>query len=154
MFWTGLHRQHYLQVTNKGNYYLTSDPVLTSRGDISILKITGTDTTLMSLGKPINSMNNGLDFFISKDESYIIFVIRIDGSGKFFISYRKTDSTWTNPINMGSPINSQGWNFGPYVTNDNKYLFFTYQLGSSTDIYWVKVGNLIESLKQTNFIPE
>ncbi|MGD1047052.1 MAG: putative Ig domain-containing protein [Bacteroidota bacterium] len=152
-FWNTSKKIHYLQATNSGNYYLTSNPVITNNGDISKLIMNGTNTTAQTLGVPVNSASNGIDFFISRNESYIIFVIRINQLGNLFISYHQTGGKWTNPKNLGAQINaSQAWEWGPYVTNDNKYLFFTRQ-SSTTDIYWVKVDSLIDSLKHTNFVP-
>ncbi len=144
---------HYLHVTKSGNYYLTSNPLLSNTGDIAKLLINSVDTTIITLGNPINLASNGFDFFISPDESYIIRVIKSKGTGDLFISYHKADGGWTNPKTLGTQVNHpQGWEWGPYVTNDNKYLFFTRQL-NSLDIYWVRVDNLIDSLKHTNFIP-
>ena len=144
---------HYLQVTNLGNYYLTSDPIISTTGDISDLLINGADTTIHNLGVPLNSSSNGFDFFISGDESYIIRVIKTNGLGSLYISYHKADGSWTNPKTLGTQANaSQAWEWGPYVTDDNKYLFFTRQQ-STTNIYWVRVDNLIDSLKHTDFVP-
>jgi hypothetical protein len=152
-FWTKPHDQHYLQLTKSGKYYLKSDRVFTTNGDISQLMIQGTDTTVQSLGIPINSTNNGADYFISRDESYSIFVVKSNGLGNLFISYHKPGGGWTNPKSLGGLINAaNAWEWGPYVTDDNKYLFFTRQT-SSINIFWVRADNLIDSLKHTNFTP-
>jgi hypothetical protein len=153
-FWSSSHQQHYLQPINTGKYYLTSNPVISLNGDISELLIQNFDTTAQSLGIPLNSTSNGLDFFIAKDESYIIRVILNNGIGVLYISYHKADGSWTNPKNLGTQVNSSlAWQYGPYVTTDNKYIFYTRQYSSSTNIYCVRVDNLIDSLKSTNFIP-
>ena len=152
-FWNSSHQQHNLQVVDTGKYFMTSDPLISANGDISELLIQNSDTTVHSLGVPLNSASNGMDFFIAKDESYIMRVVKSNGLGNLYISYHRADGSWTNPKNLGAQINaSQAWEWGPYVTNDNKYLFFTRQI-SSIDIYWVRIGDLIDSLKHTNFIP-
>lgn len=144
---------HYLQMAKSGKYYLTSDPLISKTGDIANLLINNGDTSIVTLGRPVNYPNNGYDFFISPDESYIIRVIKSYGTGDLFISYHKADGSWTNPKTLGPQVNHpQGWEWGPYVTSDNKYLFFTRQL-SSLDIYWVRIDNLIDNLKHTNFEP-
>jgi hypothetical protein len=154
-FWNSSHRQHYLQRVNSGRYYLTSDPIISTNGDISELILRDSDTTIHNLGTPLNSASNGMDFFIDRDETYIIRVIKSGGIGSLYISYRNKEGGWTNPKAMGAQVNSsQGWEWGPYVTNDNRYLFFTCQFSSADiSIYWVKVDNLIDSLRRTNFIP-
>ncbi len=135
----------YLHRTNSGNYYLIEQSE--SKG-ISKMVINGSDTTFHSLGL------GNTDFFISRDESYLIFQLP---NGEFgyhdlYISYRKNDDTWTNPKNLGSPINTNYYDVAPYVTPDNKYLFFK---RASWDqlTYWVQIDALIETLKHTNFVP-
>jgi hypothetical protein len=54
-------------------------------------------------------------------------------------------------INLPQP----SWEFAPFVTQDNKYMFFS--RGGATmptySTYWVKIDNIIDSLRHTNFIP-
>lgn len=150
-FWNNTANKHHLQVTNSGTFYTTTSAKISSRGDIAKVIINGSDVTLKSLPYPVNSSLNGVDFYIAKDESYIIFPEIIGGAGDLYISYKKTDTTWTNPKSLGSLINTTDWEFGPYVSPDNKYLFFSRSSASAT--YWVKLGNMIDSLKHTNFSP-
>jgi hypothetical protein len=148
---------HSLNVTNLNNYYLSSKPKggLGQR-DICKIIMENSDTTLVGLGLPLNSSSNEGDFFISNDESYII--VMSDRSGGFgntdlFISFRKSNDTWTNPKNMGASVNTSSDDFGPYVTGDNKYLFYQSGYSGPSSIYWVKIDNIIENLKHTNFVP-
>ncbi|MFA4853334.1 MAG: putative Ig domain-containing protein, partial [Bacteroidales bacterium] len=115
----------------------------------------------INLGSPINS-NKGNDTpFIARDESYLIFASDRVGSYEtdkrdLYISYRKNDNTWTNPKNMGSKINTTGYDLFPYVSPDNKYMFFTRRdswLNSSpSKIYWIS-ASIIDDLKITNYSP-
>jgi hypothetical protein len=89
--------------------------------------------------------------FVSPDESYFIFnSSRPGGSGgtDLYISYKKTDGTWTNPKNLGNIINTSANECGSEITDDSLYLTYV----SDNDIYWVGSG-FIDSLKHTNFIP-
>ena len=118
---------HSLNVTSLGNYYLSSNIAggLGQR-DICKLIVENSDTSLVGLGRPLNSSTNEGDFFISNDESFIIVMSNRSGgigSADLFLSYRKSNNTWTNPKNMGALVNASGDVFGPYVTADNKYLF-------------------------------
>lgn len=150
---TKLDKAHYYQVTKTGNHYVSS---IAGNGsglnDWCKIIITGTDSTALSLGRPLNTGGENLDFFVSKDESYMIVTNR-PGLG---ISYRKDDGSWTNPRNLGPKIDFGLGSWGPYVTADNKYLF--YSTGTKPDysdvgIFWVRIDGLIDSLKHTNLSP-
>lgn len=148
---------HSLNVTSLGNYYLSSNIAggLGQR-DICKLIVKNSDTTLTGLGLPLNSNANEGDFFISNDESFIIFMSNRSGgfgSTDLYISFRKNNDTWTIPKNMGTSVNTSGDDFGPYVTADTKYLFYENGYSSPSSIYWVRVDGLIDSLKHTNFAP-
>lgn len=141
---------HYFQETNTGSYYVSSNASGSLGGfDWCGVNINNNDTTLQSLGLPLNTTGDNLDFFVARDES---FIIAATGSA-FKISFHKTDGGWTNPKNLGITYNHP-WNWGPFITADNKYMFHT--SGSSTAttrIYWVRVDNLIDSLRHSNFVP-
>lgn len=143
---------HYFQKTNLGNYYLASTPG--GNSDLCKLKINNTDTTIQNLGKPINTSAVENDFFIARDESFII-VFRLSTPYDLFISYNKGNGKWTNPKSLGVNINTSIYECCPFVTQDNKYLFFTRggNYMPSYNTYWVKVDDLIENLKHTNFDP-
>jgi hypothetical protein len=142
-----LNRAHYLQVTAKGSYYAAS---LTGRKtgviDRCIIKFTD-DTTAISLGAPLNYPGYNLDFFIQRDESFMILP---DTSNVLCISYHNADGSWTSPRSLGKMISFGLAAWGPYVTVDNKYLFYTTGIKpdySDTHIYWVRIDHLIDSLK-------
>lgn len=148
-----LESAHYMQVTNKGNQYISSKPDETiGISDWCKLKFTASDTIAIGLGMPLNTAWDNLDFFVSKDESFIIVTTPFG----LAISYPKNDGTWTNPRNLGAKINYGLGMWGPQVTPDNKYLFYT--TGTRPDysdvyVYWVRVDGLIDSLKHTNIPP-
>jgi hypothetical protein len=149
---------HYFRGTNLKNYYLSTTFPGTSLRDISILSIIGTDTIINNLGAPISTRSNEGDFFIARDESYIIHARSTPPmAGDLYISYKKADGTWTNSKSLGSKINlpNTSWEYGPFVTRDNKFLFFSRGeiAMPSYSTYWVKIDNVIDSLKYTNFVP-
>ncbi len=47
------------------------------------LKLTGSDATVSSLGRPLNTSGEDLDFFVSRDESFMIATNRPRISHKF-----------------------------------------------------------------------
>jgi len=144
---------HYMQVTNSGNYYLSSRPQNTiGVADWCKLNFTASDTTAVGLGMPLNTAWDNLDFFISRDETYMIVTTPFGLS----ISYPKKDGNWTNPRNLSAKINFGLGMWGPYVTPDNKYLFYTTGTKpdySDVNVYWVRIDDLIDSLKHINIPP-
>ena len=80
------------------------------------------------LGKNINSNEFQWTPFIAPDESYLLFAgTRSDGYGfgDIYISVKSEDDTFGKPINLGDKINTKYNERFPYVSPDNKYLFFT-----------------------------
>jgi hypothetical protein len=150
---TQLDAAHYYQTTRNGNYYISSKSGNgAGLSDWCRVIITGADTTALSLGRPLNTGGENLDFFVSNDELFMIVTNR-PGLG---ISYRNNDGSWTNPRNFGPKINFGLGSWGPYVTPDNKYLFYT--TGTKPDysdvyVYWVRIDGAIDSLKHTNLSP-
>mgnify|MGYP000844656102 CR=1 FL=1 len=147
-----LNSAHYLQTVHSGNYYISSN-VSTGLGasDWCQLFLNNTDSSAISLGKPVSNSADNLDFFIARDESYIILA-----KGDLEISFKKTDGGWTNPKKLSNEINFGAGMWAPYVSNDNKYLFYstgTLEDYSDVNVYWVKIDNLVDSLKHTNFVP-
>lgn len=144
---------HYLQITNKGNYYASArSNSSVGLADWSKIQINGKDTSAASLGFPINRVVDDLDFFIAKDESYMITC----PMGPIGISYPDREGKWLNSRRLNKKINFgiSGW--GTYVTADNKYLFYTTgtkQDYSDTYVYWVSMGNMVDSMKYTNLPP-
>lgn len=112
---------------------------------------------VQSLGNNIKTTRMESEPFMAPDESYLIFISsgRAGGRGGWdlWITYKKFDNSWTRPINMGPEINTERDEYGPRVTTDGKYLFFTRDNGSdSMDIYWVST-HIIDSLHHANFAP-
>jgi len=144
---TGLDSAHYCQVTDIGDYFISSKSGQGSGlSDWCKILVKGSDTTVVSLGRPLNTSGENLDFFVSRDESFMIVTNR-PGLG---ISYRNNDGSWTNPRNFGPKIDFGLGSWGPYVTPDNKYLF--YSTGTKPDysdvyIYWIQIDGIIDSLK-------
>lgn len=137
---------HYYQCTGNGSYYVSAR---TSTGaglaDWCRVKTEAKDTSAYSLGQPLNCAGNNLDFFISADESFMI----VTNRPRFGISFKKSDGTWSEPKSFGPVIDFGLNSWGPFVTNDNKFLFYT--TGTKPDysdvqVYWVRIDRIIDSL--------
>ena len=98
----------------------------------------------------INSTKVQYNCLIAPDESYLVFTspLRRDGFGKgdLYISFRNIKNEWSEPINMGSEINSDGLESCPSISNDGKFLFFTSNKRGNNDVYWVDI-KILDKLK-------
>ena len=72
----------------------------------------------------------------------------LDNYGDLYISFHDINKdTWSEPVNLGEPINTRGQDSSPGVSPDGKYLFYTGPTaGKQADIFWVSAG-IIEKLK-------
>jgi len=139
---------HYYQTAGKNHAYISAK-MNTGCGmnDWCIVSNALSDTSIVSLGKPLNTMNDNLDFFVARDESYMLVTNRPD----LGISFRRTDGTWTNPQSLGRKINFGLASWGPWVTPDNKYMFYT--TGTKPDysdvgVFWVRFDAIADSIKK------
>lgn len=106
-----------------------------------------------ALGPEINTGTYMAHPFIAPDESYLIFDAKREGGhghSDIYISYRQTDGTWGEAINLGDKINTPAWEAAAGVSPDGKYMFFNRNVGpgeySNIDIFWVDAG-FIEDLR-------
>lgn len=99
----------------------------------------------------ISSPRDEESIFVSSEESYIIFsrYATNENGPDLFISYRDCNGTWLQPTRLNSTINSSAWERRPFVSIDNKYLFFTRMTFNQTsieesDIYWVNTNKVFK----------
>ncbi len=95
------------------------------------------------------------DQVFSKNMDYIIFASPRQGgfgNNDLYIAFKKNNGEWTDGINMGPKINSEGFELAPYISPDDKYLFFTrrdkYNEATTSDIYWVSL-EIVAKIKST-----
>jgi len=81
-----------------------------------------------NLGEPINTAEQEIEPWISPDERMLIFSAkgRPEGRGQYdlYVSFRCA-GRWTPPRALEAGVNSAGWDFGPRLSPDGRYLFFT-----------------------------
>lgn len=151
---TNVNSANYPTVSQDGTiYYMKHDPNGYGKVDLVYHKLIGNKYgRLMNIGAPINTQLNELDPYIAPDESFLIFLANYEdsrGSWDLYLSFKKPDGKWTQPINMGDDINTSAWESRPYVTLDGKYLFFSRgeENPSWADIFWVD-ARIIEKIKR------
>jgi Tol biopolymer transport system component len=113
----------------------------------------GAHRDVENLGHLINTKFTDNDPYIAPDERFLIFCSdRPGGLGKLdmYVAFKKSDGSFSEPVNMGSAVNSSAHEERPYVTPDEKYLFFTSTRNGCLDIYWVDAG-IIEKLRPKEF---
>jgi len=146
--------EYYISFTNDGTLYFASNGHSrkdTTRKDHDIYYSKIIDNEFQKpvlLDSTINTTGYEADVFVAPDESYLIFCsIRDDsfGRGDLYISFKKPNGDWTKAVNMGEVINTENYEYCPFVTKDGKYFLYT----SNQDIYWVST-EIINELKKKN----
>jgi Tol biopolymer transport system component len=109
------------------------------------------------IGRPMNRFYSNWDPCIASNESFVIFsavrLFRISHKADLYITF-KTGDLWTKPKNLGKLINTKANEYGPFLSPDNKILFFIRLVeGQKGDIYWVDLNTIKDSNKQIKLIP-
>ena len=87
--------------------------------------------------------------YVAPDESYIIFSRygNVEKGPDLWISYQDAKQNWTKPKLLNTTINTTNWERRPFVSNDQKFLFFTTltfdeSVMTESDIYWVSTQTI------------
>ncbi len=142
--------EYYMSFTKSGTMYFSSNggtsPDTDKNYDIRTSHFSkGVFAPSTTLGNAVNTPHYEADVFVSPDEQYLIFCSERpggQGQGDLYISFKNKSGQWQQAKNMGSTINSNGYEFCPFVTGDGKYLFFS----RDGDIFWLQ-AKVIESLR-------
>ncbi|MEH6537767.1 MAG: hypothetical protein V7719_15305 [Psychroserpens sp.] len=118
--------------------------------------IDGKYETSKLLSKEINTGTQLNHPFIAPDESYLIWDAKREGGygdSDIYISFRATDGSWGDAINLGDKINTDAWDAAASVTPDGKFIFFNRIISPGNedtlpdvDIFWVD-AQIIENLR-------
>ena len=141
--------------TQSGRYYVGSNGTWGKSADynssrFAVLAGIAADTSIKSLGEPLNSPGFNGDFYVAPNESYMIISAKESPTfdSELFISFAESDHHWTTPVSLGPLINDGlAHRWGAYVSPDGKYLFYT--KGTSEKdctLYWVRFDRLLEKL--------
>ena len=114
----------YLSFANNGNAYF----FLREGKDADIYMCEYKDGKYLT---PVSLSFNSKDFYdidpmVAKDESFLIFVgVNRKGYGRndLWVSF-KDGNGWSDPVNMGPKVNSPSQEGFPYISNDDKTLYF------------------------------
>ena len=81
-----------------------------------------------NLGPSINTVFDEISPFIHADDNTLYFSSNgwpSIGSKDIFVSFRQADNAWSEPVNMGYPINSVNNDNSLFVDPGNKYAYFS-----------------------------
>ena len=62
---------------------------------------------------------------VSSDGKELYFVSRRNGNADIYCSFRNADGTWSEPQNLGAPINTKGTEMAPFLHPDGRTLYFS-----------------------------
>ena len=113
-------------------------------------KVGGGYDTPMKLGNGINTEEWDGHPFVSADEEYLIFYsYREGGAGScdLYISFRENEN-WNHPKNLGTAINTKACEMVPFVSQDNKTLYFSRIEDGKRNIYQVDFEPILNEAKQ------
>jgi hypothetical protein len=81
-----------------------------------------------NLGPPINTGAGEYEAFVTEDERLMLLAItrRSDSLGDIdlYVSHKQPDGKWSEPVNLGSEINSPGRELSPKLTPNGRYLIW------------------------------
>jgi len=97
------------------------------------------------LDVPINDALSQPDLLVDAGERWMILAItdRPGGlGGDDLYLARFENGAWTEPANLGAPVNSESYEYGPTLSRDGRSLLFTSHRGSSADVFRVALADL------------
>jgi OmpA-OmpF porin, OOP family len=110
-----------------GNEYKSNGKM---RSGVSITKKTEegwSKPTSIKIKKNYN-ISESASFFIAKDNKVMILSIEREdsyGDRDLYVSFLRKDNVWTEPLNLGSEINTAEEEGSPFLTADGKTLYFS-----------------------------
>lgn len=112
---------------------------------VCFLKGNGTWTSPKNLGKNINTVEREITPFLAADGKTLYFAssgYSGYGSCDMFVSQRLDDTwqNWSEPLNLGSDLNSKDWDAAYTLDAAGEYAYFTsYKNGKNADIFRAKL---------------
>lgn len=99
------------------------------------------------LPPPINDSLGQPDLWVAPDGTWMILVITdrpgAHGGDDLYVSYWRAGA-WTEPKNLGTPVNSDEYEYGPALSPDAEWLYFTSHRGGNADIWRVRTKGLVD----------
>ncbi len=135
--------------TLNGNLYFTSGRA-DSIGNNDVFKAVLGDNGKIEI-KLLNTISQYCIFtdeeclYVSPNEEFIItdsWRKRSKRKHDLFIAYRLDNNDWSELTPLNTQINTENFENAPFVTSDNKYLFFSRGGEGITNFYWVSTKKI------------
>ena len=133
-----------MSVLTDGNTLLIRGANGNSEGFSLVRKVNGRWTTPIPLNVPdYERMNKGRfsgAFMTSDGMTMVLYFSEIKDANRsdLYVSFNQGGNSWSKPIKIGPPISTRLDEFGPFITADNKTMFFASNRGGGyggSDIY-------------------
>lgn len=101
-------------------------------------------------GAPLNDELSQADLWVSPDETWMILAItdHPDGFGGDDLYVTWVDSgRWVAPVNLGSGINTPEYEYGPWVSEESRSLYFTSHRDGPSHVYRVDLS-IVDQIRQ------
>ena len=129
----------YVTLAKNKNLYFTNGIVYKSEMD------NGKYNSKSSLEGAFN-FDDVRDPCISPDEDYMIITVEdtlSNHQSDLYVTFKDEESNWSQPQNLGKDINTEHREFAPYISPDEKFLFFSrrdkWQNAKFSNVYWVSL---------------
>jgi len=110
-----------------GNKYLPNGKMLA--GVSMSTQVNGSWTKPMALNIENDyNFNEKANYFLANTRKTLLMSIEREdsrGGRDLYVSFQKNDSTWNEPLNLGSIINTAGDESAPFLASDDKTLYFS-----------------------------
>ncbi|MFZ1683349.1 MAG: hypothetical protein WAU88_04370 [Candidatus Zixiibacteriota bacterium] len=137
-------------------YFSSNRPGGSSQLDIyRVRQIPGQPAQAENLGPVINGGIYNGDACIAPDGRFLVFgTVRMDGRGgmDLYVTFPNGSGGWTAPTSLGNEFNTSADEYGPTLSPDQKYLFFTRHDGTKADVNWVQ-ASVLEKIRSA-VLPE
>ena len=147
---TKYHDSYPCLTANRNLFFFSRRPGGYGDSDLYMSKfIEGKYQAPVNLGQKLNTEYHEWDTYTAPDESYMIYCSMMPGgmgSDDLYVTFKTGDGSWSEPVNMGTEINTDKSENRPYVSPDEKYFFYTSNKRGNRNIYWMD-AKIIDELK-------
>lgn len=123
-----------------GNQYLPNGKMLAGISTSNNIGGTWSEPEPIIIENDYN-FNEKANYFLANTRKTLLMSIEREdsrGARDIYVSFQKSDSTWTQPLNLGNSINTAGEESSPFLASDDKTLYFAsngYSGYGGSDIY-------------------
>ncbi|MBL0741948.1 OmpA family protein [Chryseolinea lacunae] len=126
-----------------GNKYLNNGKMLAGVSISSNVNGVWSKPKALEIANDYNYNEKANYFLTDNRQTLLMSVEREDSQGDrdLYVSFMKSDSTWTEPLNLGDVLNTAGEETAPFLASDDKTLYFSsngFSGYGGSDIYVTK----------------